>query len=93
MLEEWQNTGVESNKILVEYGNTLHSDITLPYSVNWLFTNTFRKAYMKSVVENVRRLACNNEPYLCNLKPQTISNLSFLIVTGCLSRTLRQVCR
>ncbi len=61
---EWQITEIESNKILVEYSYTLHSGITLLYPLNWLFTNTFWKVYMKRVVENVRQMAYTNEPYL-----------------------------
>jgi hypothetical protein len=61
---EWRTTEIESNKVLVEYTYTLYSDITLLYPINWLFTNTFWKKYMKRVVENVRVLINNNEPYL-----------------------------
>ncbi len=60
---EWQTTELEPNKILIEYTYTLHSDIALLYPVNWLFANTFWKIYMKRVLENVRQLAYNNEPY------------------------------
>jgi hypothetical protein len=60
---EWQTTELEPNKILVEYTYTLHSDIALLYPVNWLFANTFWRIYMKQVLENVRKLAYNNEPY------------------------------
>ena len=61
---EWQTTEIDSNKILIEYSYTLHSDIALLYPVNWLFANTFWKKYMKRVLENVRRMAISNEPYL-----------------------------
>ena len=60
----WQTTEIASNKILVEYSYTLLSDIALLYPVNWLFTKLFWKTYMKRVVENVRQMAYNNEPYL-----------------------------
>ena len=61
---EWQTTEIDSNKILIEYSYTLHSDIALLYPVNWLFANTFWKKYMKRVLENVRQMAISNEPYL-----------------------------
>ena len=60
---EWKTTELEPNKILVEYSYTLHSDIALLYPLNWLFAKTFWKTYMKQVLENVRQLAYNNEPY------------------------------
>lgn len=61
---EWQTTELEPNKILVEYTYTLYSNVTLLYPLNWLFTNTFWKAYMKRVLENIRQMAYTNEPYL-----------------------------
>lgn len=59
----WATTEVESNKILITYTYTLHSDIALLYPLNWLFTKTFWRIYMKRVLENVRELAYNEEPY------------------------------
>lgn len=61
---EWQTTEIEKNKVLVEYTYTLHSDIALLYPLNWLFAKTFWKVYMKRVLENVRQMAYNNEPYV-----------------------------
>lgn len=61
---EWQTTEMEKNKILVEYTYTLHSAIALLYPLNWLFAKTFWKTYMKRVLENVRQLAYDNEPFL-----------------------------
>lgn len=61
---EWQTTEIERNKILVDYTYTLHSDIALLYPINWLFAKLFWKTYMKRVLENVRQMAHNNEPYL-----------------------------
>ncbi|MCY7411025.1 MAG: hypothetical protein LH473_12195 [Chitinophagales bacterium] len=60
---EWQTTEIENNKILVDYSYTLHSDVAILYPINWLFANTFWKTYMKRVLENVRQMAYNNEPY------------------------------
>ena len=60
---EWKTTEIEPNNILVEYTYTLHSDNPLFYPLNWLFAKTFWKTYMKRVLENVRQMAYNNEPY------------------------------
>lgn len=61
---EWQTTELEPNKVLIEYTYTLHSDSTLLYPLNFLFANTFWRIYMKRVLENIRKLAYANEPYL-----------------------------
>ena len=60
---EWKTTELEPNKILVEYTYTLHADKPLLYPLNWLFANAFWKIYMKRVLEKVRQLAYNSEPY------------------------------
>lgn len=61
---EWQTTKIEKDKILVEYTYTLHSNLILLYPLNWLFAKIFWKTYMKRVLENVKQMAYNNEPYL-----------------------------
>ena len=61
---EWKTTEMEPNKILIEYTYTLHSNQAFLYPINWLFAKTFWKTYMKRVLENVRYMAYNNEPYL-----------------------------
>lgn len=61
---EWKTTELEPNKILIEYSYTLHSDIAILYPLNWIFTKTFWKIYMNRVLENIRKMAYNNEPYL-----------------------------
>lgn len=61
---EWKTTQLKENEILIEYTYTLYSDIFWLYPLNWLFTKTFWRIYMKRVLENVRQLAYNNEPYL-----------------------------
>ena len=63
---EWKTTELEANKIQVDYTYTLHSDVALLYPLNWLFAKTFWKKYMKQVMENVRQLAYDNEPYKFN---------------------------
>jgi hypothetical protein len=61
---EWKTTEIEPNKIQIDYTYTLHSDILLLYPLNWLFTKLFWRAYMKRVLENIRKLTTHNEPYL-----------------------------
>lgn len=61
---EWTTTEIGPNQIRVDYTYALHADIPLLYPLNWLFANTFWKVYMGRVLENVRKMAYNNEPYL-----------------------------
>ncbi|MBK9336002.1 MAG: Bro-N domain-containing protein [Lewinellaceae bacterium] len=44
--------------------NMTNTDSAILYPLNWLFANTFWKTYMNHVLENVRQLAYQNEPYL-----------------------------
>jgi hypothetical protein len=60
---EWKTTELEPNKILIEYTYTLHSGPWL-YPLNWLFTKTFWRIYMKRVLKNIRVMAESNEPFL-----------------------------
>lgn len=61
---EWQTTELEPNKILIDYTYTLHAHTAWLYPLNWLFTNLFWKTYMKRVLENIRKMIQENEPYL-----------------------------
>lgn len=61
---EWTTTEIKENEILIEYTYTLHADTIWFYPLNQLFTHLFWRIYMKRVLENVRQLAYNNEPYL-----------------------------
>lgn len=61
---EWETTELEPNKILIQYTYTLHSGSVLFYPLNWLFTKTFWRIYMKRVLENIRKMAYSKEPYL-----------------------------
>jgi hypothetical protein len=60
---EWKTSELERELILIEYTYTLHSKNFILYPINWLFTKIFWKIYMNHVMENVRRLTINNEPY------------------------------
>ena len=61
---EWQTTELEPGKILVDYTYTLHAKNAWLYPLNWLFAHVFWKAYMKKVLENIRRMINDEEPYL-----------------------------
>jgi len=61
---EWKTTELEPNRILIDYIYSLHAKNPLLYPLNWLFANTFWKTYMQRVLENIRKMANNNEPYL-----------------------------
>lgn len=61
---EWKTTKQEENNILVEYTYTLHSDVALLYPLNWIFAKTFWRIYMKRVLENIRKMIAEQEPYL-----------------------------
>lgn len=63
---EWNTTALEPNKVLIVYTYTLYADTMLLYPLNWLFTKIFWKRYMKHVLENIRNMIANNEPYLYN---------------------------
>jgi len=61
---EWETTQIEPNKIRVDYTYYLHSNVPLFYPINWLFAHTFWAIYMKHVLENVRKMAYEEESYL-----------------------------
>ena len=60
---EWRTTQVKRNKILVEYSYNLYSKTPVLYPLNWIFTKTFWKMYMKKVMDNIKEMAYSNEPY------------------------------
>ena len=60
---EWQTTELGKDKILIEYTYTLYSNNVLLYPINWIFTNTFWRKYMKQALENVRQITLDKEPY------------------------------
>ncbi|MFM2286506.1 MAG: hypothetical protein RLZZ543_2003 [Bacteroidota bacterium] len=61
---EWKTTEITPNEIRIDYTYTMHSDWALFYPLNWLFTKLFWRTYMNRVLENVRKLAEGNAPYL-----------------------------
>jgi hypothetical protein len=60
---EWYTKELSSDQILITYTYTTHAGNPLLYPVNWLITQFFWKVYLKKVLENIRKLACGNEPY------------------------------
>ena len=61
---EWKTTQLEPGKIRIDYTYTLHANNPLFYPAAWLFAKIFWKSYMKRVLENIRKMAYGNEPYL-----------------------------
>ncbi len=61
---EWNVTELDKNKVRIIYAYCLYSNKPVFYFFNWIFAKLFWKSYMKRVVENVRKMVNNNEPYL-----------------------------
>lgn len=61
---EWKCTELAPREIQIDYAYTLHASNPLLYPLNWLFAKLFWRVYMKRVLENVRKLAYAEEPYL-----------------------------
>jgi len=60
---EWKTKEVKTNEVLVTYNYVLHANKPLLYPINWLFAKLFWKVYMKRVLENIKEMAYNEEPY------------------------------
>ena len=60
----WKTRELAEQKVFVEYTYYLHSNTPLLYPLNYIFAQIFWKAYMWKVLENVRKLAYTDEPYL-----------------------------
>ncbi len=60
---EWKTTHMEDEKTLIDYTYFLHSNNPILYPLNWVFGKIFWKTYMKRVLENIREMAYNEEPY------------------------------
>lgn len=61
---EWRTTETAPDKIQIDYTYSLYADNFLLYPFNWLFTKIFWRIYMRRVVENIRKMIENKEPYL-----------------------------
>ena len=64
MVGEWETTEIDAEHVLITYTYTLHSGAPLLYPFNWLFAHTFWRTYMNRVLENIRKMANDQEPYL-----------------------------
>ncbi|MFY0602912.1 MAG: hypothetical protein JXQ93_03110 [Flavobacteriaceae bacterium] len=63
---DWKTTEIEKGKVLVEYDYSLYASKPQFYLLNWLFAKLFWKMYMKRVLNNIKIMAYNSEPYLYN---------------------------
>jgi hypothetical protein len=61
---EWTTTELEPNKIQINYDYTIHGKGYVFIPFQWLFANVFYTRYMKQVLENVRKMAEGDEPFL-----------------------------
>lgn len=61
---EWETTLIEEGKVKIEYRYTLYTNQALYYPINWLFVKIFWKKYMNRVVDLIRKMAYEEEPYL-----------------------------
>jgi hypothetical protein len=61
---EWETAETEPGSVLIQYTYALHYRNVLLYPFCCAFAQLFWKTYMKRVLENVRKLAYSNEPYL-----------------------------
>ena len=61
---EWTTNEMEENKIQINYDYTIHGKGFVFIPFQWLFAHVFYTRYMKQVLENVRRMAEGEEPFL-----------------------------
>lgn len=60
---EWETISIGPQKTRIIYTYTLYSNSAIFYPLNWLFVNSFWKKYMNQVLENIRKLIIQKEPY------------------------------
>jgi len=63
---EWKTTELETNKIQIDYTYTLYSNSVFLTPFSWMFAHLFWKKYMNQVIENIRKMIEENEPYIYN---------------------------
>ena len=61
---EWITTPLPDGKIRIDYRYAMLSKVAWLYPLQWLFTKTIWRQYMKHVLENVRALAREEAPYV-----------------------------
>lgn len=59
---EWTTTPLPDGRVRVDYRYAMISDVAWLYPLQWLFTKTVWRQYMKHVLENVRALAREGAP-------------------------------
>ena len=60
----WKTEKLSEKATLVEYSYSLYAQNPILYPINWIFVKVFWKIYMRRVVNNVKAMAYNNEPYI-----------------------------
>lgn len=61
---EWTTTEIEPNKIQINYNYTIHGKGFILIPFQWFFAKFFYKMYMNHVLNNIRKMAEGNEPFL-----------------------------
>ena len=61
---EWKTTEKIAGEILVEYSYSLYSNKPIYFPLNWIFARIFWPIYMKRVLNNIKKMAYDKEPYL-----------------------------
>ena len=60
---EWETKELKKNNIQINYIYKLYSKNIIWYPLNYVFAKLFWKKYMKKVIENIRQMINQNEPY------------------------------
>lgn len=63
---EWTTKPNSDGTVTIIYRYTLHTKSALAYPFHWLLTKIAWRIYMRHVLENVRKMAEGNEPFLQN---------------------------
>ena len=61
---EWKTTEIIPGEILIEYSYSLYSNKPIYFPLNWIFAKIFWPIYMKRVLNNIKKIAYDKEPYL-----------------------------
>ncbi|MDX2135341.1 MAG: hypothetical protein SFV52_11150 [Saprospiraceae bacterium] len=61
---EWTTREISPNRIQINYDYTIHGKGIFFIPLQWLFAKVFYKMYMQQVLENVRKMAEGDEPFL-----------------------------
>ena len=61
---EWSTSGNKDGTVEVTYAYTLFSKSVLGYPFHWFITKIVWRLYMQHALDNILKLACDNEPYV-----------------------------